>query len=99
MIAKLIEISRQLGFKDLEARLLTIDATLNNGQAELIVPLVGEFSAGKTTLVNALTDSKALECASKPTTATIYTIHFASNECKAIVHNPDGTAIEVSDIS
>lgn len=44
MIAKLIEISRQLGFKDLEARLLTINATLNNGQAELIVPLVGEFS-------------------------------------------------------
>lgn len=99
MIEKLIEISRQLGFKDLEARLLTINATLNNGQAELVVPLVGEFSAGKTTLVNAMTDSKALECASKPTTATIYTIHFASNECKAIVHNPDGTIIEVSDIS
>ena len=99
MIEKLIEISRQLGFKDLEDRLLIINATLNNGQAELIVPLVGEFSAGKTTLVNALTDSMALECASKPTTATIYTIHFASNECKAIVHNPDGTTIEVSDIS
>lgn len=99
MITKLIDISRQLGFKDLEGRLLTIDATLNNGQAELIVPLVGEFSAGKTTLVNALTDSKALECASKPTTATIYTIHFASNECKAIVHNPDGTTVEVSDIA
>lgn len=99
MITKLIDISRQLGFKDLEGRLLTIDATLNNGQAELIVPLVGEFSAGKTTLVNALTDSKALECASKPTTATIYTIHFASNECKAIVHNPDGTTVDVSDIA
>ena len=99
MITKLIDISRQLGFKDLEGRLLTIDATLNNGQAELIVPLIGEFSAGKTTLVNALTDSKALECASKPTTATIYTIHFASNECKAIVHNPDGTTVDVSDIA
>lgn len=99
MIKKLIEISQQLGFKDLEDRLLIINDTLNNGQAELIVPLVGEFSAGKTTLVNALTDSKALECASKPTTATIYTIHFASNECKAIVHNPDGTTIEVLDIS
>lgn len=99
MTQKLIEISRQLGFKDLENRLLAIDATLNNGQAELIVPLVGEFSAGKTTLVNALTDSKALECASKPTTATIYTIHFASEACKAIVHNPDGTTCEASDIS
>lgn len=99
MIAKLLYISRQLGFKDLEDRLQTIEDTLNNGQAELIVPLVGEFSAGKTTLVNALTDSKALECASKPTTATIYTIHFASDSCKATVHNLDGTTREVSEIS
>ena len=85
MVNKLIEISHQLSFNDLEERLLTINASLNNGQAELIVPLVGEFSAGKTTLINALTESKALECASKPTTATIYTIHFASDSCKAIV--------------
>lgn len=99
MITKLIDISRKLGFKDLEDRLLKIDANLNNGQAELIIPLVGEFSAGKTTLVNALTDSKALECASKPTTATIYTIHFASDECKAIVYNQDGSSMKVSDIS
>lgn len=99
MIEKLIEISRQLGFNDLEDRLLTIESMLNNGQAELIVPLVGEFSAGKTTLVNALTNSKALECASKPTTATIYTIHFASDSCKAIIHNLDGTTCEVSEIS
>ena len=99
MIDKLINISRQLGFKDLEDRLLSINSTMNNGNAELIVPLVGEFSAGKTTLVNALTNSKALECASKPTTATIYTIHFASEECKAIVYNPDGTTVKVSDIA
>lgn len=45
MVTKLIDISRQLGFKDLEDRLLAISATLNNGQAELIVPVVGEFSA------------------------------------------------------
>ena len=99
MIEKLIEISRQLGFNDLEDRLLTIESMLNNGQAELIVPLVGEFSAGKTTLVNELTNSKALECASKPTTATIYTIQFASDSCKAIIHNLDGTTCEVSEIS
>ncbi|MDE5608737.1 MAG: dynamin family protein [Muribaculaceae bacterium] len=99
MTEKLIEISRKLGFKDLEERLAAINATMSNGQAELIVPLVGEFSAGKTTLVNALTDSKALECASKPTTATIYTIHFGAESNKAIVHNPDGTTREVGEIS
>lgn len=99
MIETLTNISHQLGFKDLEERLKIISSTMNNGSAELIVPLVGEFSAGKTTLVNALTTSKALECASKPTTSTIYTIHFASDECRAIVHNSNGTTIEVSDIS
>lgn len=99
MLQKLINISRQLEFADLEKRLLIIESTLNNGQAELIVPLVGEFSAGKTTLVNALTDSKALECASKPTTASIYAIHFGANRCHAIVHNADGTSREVGEIS
>lgn len=99
MTEKLIDIAHHLEFKDLEDRLLAINSTLNNGNAELIVPLVGEFSAGKTTLVNALTASKALECATKPTTATIYTIHFASDVCKAIVHNPDGTSYEVSEIA
>lgn len=98
MTEKLLEISRKLGFKDLEKRLVAIASTLDNGQAELIVPLVGEFSAGKTTLVNALTDSKALECATRPTTATIYTIHFGAETNRAIVHNPDGTTREVKEI-
>lgn len=99
MLQKLIEISHKLEFADLEKRLLTIESTLNNGQAELIVPLVGEFSAGKTTLVNALTDSKALECASKPTTASIYAIHFGASHSHAVVHNVDGTSREVVDIA
>lgn len=99
MLHKLIDISRQLEFTDHEKRLLTIESTLNNGHAELIVPLVGEFNAGKTALVNALTDSKALECAAKPTTASIYAIHFGSDRCYAVVHNADGTSREVDDIS
>lgn len=99
MIEKLIEIAQKLGFKDLETRLEAIQATLSNGKAELIVPLVGEFSAGKTTLINALTDSKALEWGSAPTTATIYSIHFGAESNKAIVHNPDGTTREVTEIA
>lgn len=99
MISKLLEISCQLGFSDLDERLMAIESTMNNGKAELVVPLVGEFSAGKTTIVNALTDSKALECASKPTTATIYTIHFGSDSCRAVIHNVDGTKSEVGNIA
>ena len=99
MLESLLDIARQLDFKDIEARLMAIDSTLNNGKAELIVPLVGEFSAGKTTLINALTDSKDLECGITPTTNTIYTIHFGADKRKAVVHNPDGTTEEVTDFS
>lgn len=99
MLESLLEIARQLDFKDIEAKLMAIESTLNNGKAELIVPLVGEFSAGKTTLINALTDSKDLECGIAPTTNTIYTIHFGAEKCKAIVHYPDGTTEEVTDFS
>lgn len=96
---KLLTFSKELGFKDLESRLEKISGIVSNGNADLIIPLVGEFSAGKTTLINALTDSKALECATKPTTATIYTIHFGSEHEKAIVHYQDGTTKEFDDIS
>ena len=54
---------------------------------------MGEFSAGKTTLINALTNSKALESASEPTTATIYAIHFGSDRERAIVHMSDGSTV------
>lgn len=99
MLESLLDIARQLDFKDIEARLMAIDATLNNGKAELIVPFVGEFSAGKTTLINALTDSKDLECGITPTTNTIYTIHFGADKRKAVVHNPDGSTEEVTDFT
>lgn len=99
MLDKLTTYSKELGFNDIESRLNKIASTLNNGNAELIIPLVGEFSAGKTTIINALTDSKALECATRPTTATIYTIHFSSASCKAYIHDNKGNTTEVSEIS
>lgn len=95
---KLINIASELKFNDLFERLNAI-ARKSDSNCELVTPLVGEFSSGKTTLINALTDSKSLECASKPTTATIYDIHFGKERCYAIVHNPDGSLVAVDDIS
>lgn len=86
----LIDIARQLGCKIEEAELLSIKERQGQATSELILPLVGEFSSGKTTLLNSLTDSKALETATKPTTATIYEIHFGSPECRATVTDEDG---------
>lgn len=49
-IDRLIEISQDLGLLNESAQLRLIrERTLNN-DCELILPLVGEFSAGKTTL-------------------------------------------------
>lgn len=72
------------------ARLQAIEARAQNAHAELVIPFVGEFSAGKTSLINALSDSKVLESATLPTTATLYQIHFGEERNKAVALTPDG---------
>ena len=75
---RIIEIAESLEQKSIAERLRAIDERTQNPSAQLILPLIGEFSAGKTSLINALTDSKVLEIASRPTTATLYQIFFGS---------------------
>ena len=96
---KLLEISRKLDFKEISSRLERIISREAIQDCPLILPLVGEFSSGKTTLINSLTDSKALETATKPTTATIFEVHFGAEESKAEVVDANGEIHEVSDIS
>lgn len=98
-INRLIEISSDLGFLELTKELEIIDKRETQENCPLILPLVGEFSSGKTTLINALTDSKKLETATKPTTATIYEVHFGANKCSATVLSEDGKQTEVEDLS
>ena len=57
------------------------------------------LAQGKQTLINALSDSKALQCASEPTTATIYALHFGASANHAIIHYQDGTVSETDNIS
>ena len=98
-IEKLIEVANFLELQNVTDLLNAILTRSLQENTPLILPLVGEFSSGKTTLINALTDSKSLECASKPTTATIYDIHFGKDRNCAFIHNADGTISEVEDIS
>ena len=98
-IEKVIEIANSLGFDDLKKDLERIHERSKQTNVELIFPLVGEFSSGKTTLINALTDSKKLETATKPTTSTIYEIHFGSEKCHARVLNVNGEIVEFDDIA
>lgn len=98
-IGRLIAIAQDLGQQDLVEKLTELQVRMNRTDTELILPLVGEFSSGKTTLINALTDSKQLETATKPTTATIYQIFFGYDSCKALVMYENGSCEEVADIS
>lgn len=95
----LMQIAQNLGLQGVLNQLTTIKQRSLQPNADLILPLVGEFSSGKTTLLNALTDSKQLETATKPTTATIYEVHFGCERCEAKIVTEDGNCISVEDIS
>lgn len=96
---QLLDISQQLSFEDLTQQLRVIDAMNVQKDCPLSVPLVGEFSSGKTSLLNALTDCRALETATKPTTATIYELHFGATEVKAIAYREKGEVFKTSEIT
>lgn len=65
----------------------------------LYLPIIGEFNAGKTTLLNSITGDSMLEVGDVPTTSTIFQIHFGSDKCFAEVHNADGSTRIVDDMS
>lgn len=92
---RIIEIAESLEQKSIAERLRAIAERTQNPSAQLILPLIGEFSAGKTSLINALTDSKVLEIASRPTTATLYQIFFGSTENKAVALTAEGESVEL----
>ena len=98
-IDRLIAIAQDVNLLSEAAQLSFIKQRFSDENCEMILPLVGEFSAGKTTLINSLTDSKQLETATKPTTATIYEIHFGCDSCYAEVYNEQGEKMRIEDIS
>ncbi|MBP3688468.1 MAG: dynamin family protein [Bacteroidaceae bacterium] len=98
-IDELINICKDVGLalemKSLEA----IKERENNGSCDIILPLVGEFNAGKTTLINSLTDSKQLETDYTPTTASIFEVHFGNSASYATIYFRDGSSQNVEQIS
>lgn len=92
------EVAQELGQQNILNGLNAIQKRASQQNANLLIPLVGEFSSGKTTLLNALTDSKKLETATQPTTATIYEIHFGCNKCEANVVLSDGQVAHFDDL-
>ncbi|MDO4215274.1 MAG: dynamin family protein, partial [Bacteroidales bacterium] len=98
-VETLVDIAEYLGLSNIVSELNAIEQRSKQDNASLILPLVGEFSSGKTTLINSLTDSKKLETATKPTTATIYEVHFGCDSCHAKVVTEEGLIQDVDDIA
>lgn len=92
-ISRLIQISEELGFSEISLSLKEINRKNGLSNCPIVLPFVGEFSAGKTTLINALTDNKHLETATKPTTATIYEVYFGADICRAEVYDAGGSCV------
>lgn len=94
----LMTVAQELGFERIYKELQGIKKRGESENAQITIPLVGEFSSGKTTLLNSLTDSKKLETATQPTTATIYELHFGAPKCEAYIYNADGTEVHTEDL-
>lgn len=98
-IERLLTISEELGFSDIHSSLVEWAKRMSDSDCPIVLPLVGEFSSGKTSLINSLTDSKKLETSTKPTTATIFEIHFGCERVHALVKNGEGEFADIDDIS
>lgn len=92
-IQKLIEIANSVHREDIIAELKSLENRLKAPNKEIVMPLVGEFSSGKTSLINALLEDSNLETASKATTATIFEIYFGKEKSYAEV--VDGEKVEL----
>ena len=95
----LIKIVQDLSLNDKLEELNFYANRLSAPDKDLILPLVGEFSSGKTTLINALLDNPNLETASKATTASIFEIHFGSDKCYAEIFNEDGSVDLIDNVA
>lgn len=98
-ITKLIELVQELKLEDTYLDLMYLKSRLEQTDKDIIIPLVGEFSSGKTSLINALTNCKKLETASKATTATIFEIRFGYETCSAEVIDVNNQSYMVDDIA
>lgn len=75
-----------------------INSLLSNDNTELYIPLVGEFNAGKTSLLNALLKSCQLPCSNIPTTSTIFQIRFGNEAPSAKLIRSTGEEVEILDM-
>lgn len=98
-IQTLIEFATYLNLDQILIELDFVKQRIKQENKEIILPVIGEFSSGKTTLLNALSSNNKLETASEPTTSVIYEIYFGQDSEYAEIYYDDGTTTKVENIS
>lgn len=93
-IDNLLSIAENLHLEEHVKLLSLFKQRLESPNKEILIPLVGEFSSGKTSFINAILDNKNLETASKATTATIFEIRCGSDNPKQEIVDVDGNLID-----
>lgn len=92
---KLYEASELLGLDSVKNDIYSLSS---DDKTELYIPLVGEFNAGKTSLLNALLKSCQLPCSNIPTTSTIFQIRFGNVEPSAKIIRSTGEEVDILDM-
>lgn len=95
----IIQICNEVNRTDLANDLDTLNQKIKETNKTITIPLIGEFSSGKTSLINSLLDDSNLETASKATTATIFEIHFGSDNNFAKIIAEDNSITDILDFS
>ena len=94
-IENLLVIAEKLQLHDQVKLLSLFKEKLDSPNKEILIPLVGEFSSGKTSFINSILDNKNLETASKATTATIFEVRCGSDSSKQEIVDVDGNLVDV----
>lgn len=82
---------------EFESSLETLDEMIQDSKEPLLVMVMGEFSTGKSTFINALVGEKVAAVNATPTTAVITKLCYGEDE-KTIVHYKDGSKEENPDV-
>ena len=81
-----------------QVKLLTLyKERIESPNKEVLIPLVGEFSSGKTSFINSILDNKNLETASKATTATIFEVRCGADCSRQEIVDVDGNSVDAGD--
>lgn len=88
-------------FKDIEKSIRSIEPLKQSiAQAELIVPMVGAFSAGKSTLINSFLGSGLLPVDITPETALATELRYSEREyIEAVKANDESEHLSIAEIS